>query len=64
MVSEELQHADEPQQRAVHELTQSNAELERFAFIGSYDLRQPIRTMGADAFILRTNYGEQLHSQG
>ena len=63
MVAEELQHADETQQRALAELTQSNAELERFAFIASHDLREPIRTMSAYAGMLRAGYADQLDDQ-
>lgn len=51
---------DDELRRMVNYLTEANAELERFAFIASHDLREPLRTIAAFAQLLQRRYGGQL----
>lgn len=46
--------------RMVSYLSEANAELERFAFIASHDLREPLRNIAAFAQMLEKRYGGQL----
>lgn len=45
--------AQEDLRRSVDELTRSNAELERYAYIAAHDLREPIRTITSYIQLLR-----------
>lgn len=45
--------AQDELRRSVDELTRSNAELERYAYIAAHDLREPIRTVNSYAQLLR-----------
>ena len=44
----------------VKQLTQSNAELERFAYIASHDLQAPLRTIGSFSGLLNRQYSDDL----
>jgi two-component system, sensor histidine kinase and response regulator len=45
-------------------LRRSNEELERFAYICSHDMQEPVRMMNSYAMILEENYGQLLDDKG
>jgi two-component system, sensor histidine kinase and response regulator len=45
-------------------LRQSNEELERFAYICSHDMQEPVRMMNSYAMLLQENYGRFLDDKG
>ncbi|WP_221090916.1 PAS domain-containing protein [Deinococcus aquaedulcis] len=47
-------------ERANNELRRSNMELERFAYITSHDLKEPIRTVASFTGLIEQRYGDQL----
>ncbi|MEK7255364.1 MAG: tetratricopeptide repeat protein, partial [Bacteroidota bacterium] len=65
--NEELAQAFRRQREAIQKiqeqyqlLEQSNADLQRFAYIASHDLKEPLRTIGSYANLLQRRYGQQL----
>jgi PAS domain S-box-containing protein len=56
--------AEHEREQYAQQLTESNAELERFATIVSHDLRQPLRVVRGFLKLLRDRYGAQLDESG
>lgn len=61
---EERKRAVESERKAVFELRQSNEDLEKFAYVASHDLQEPLRKIQAFGDRLRTKCRDQLDEQG
>lgn len=51
-------------ERAVSSLTEANSELERFAFVASHDLQEPLRTITCFAQLVKRDYAPVLDQRG
>ena len=65
---DELKRSHESLERRVAErtaeLSRTNAELQRFAYIASHDLQEPLRNAANFALLLDSRYGERLDADG
>ena len=59
----ELEKIKDRLERAVEGLTESNEELERFAYIASHDLQEPLRVVVNFTGLLKKRYGDRLDDE-
>ncbi|MEO5336559.1 MAG: PAS domain S-box protein [Magnetospirillum sp. WYHS-4] len=60
----ERQAAAEAERRAIEQLTRSHAELERFTFVATHDLQEPLRIITTYAQRLEREFGDRLDRAG
>lgn len=56
--------AEDNRQRLLSRLTESNTELERFAYVASHDMQEPLRMVLNFSQIIAKDYGERLDDEG
>ncbi|WP_266366832.1 sensor histidine kinase [Tellurirhabdus rosea] len=61
---EQLRSYELDLQEKIIQLEVSNEELERFAFVASHDMQEPLRKIQSFAFMVRDRYGPQLDEDG
>ena len=58
----ERKHREEREKKIIDELTRSNIELERFAYVSSHDLQEPLRMITLYSQLLERRYKDRLDS--
>ena len=58
----ERKHREEREKKIIDELTRSNIELERFAYVSSHDLQEPLRMVTLYSQLLEKRYKDRLDS--
>ena len=58
----ERKHREEREKKIIDELTRSNIELERFAYVSSHDLQEPLRMITLYSQLLERRYKDSLDS--
>jgi PAS domain S-box-containing protein len=56
--------AEDSRQKLLTRLTESNTELERFAYVASHDMQEPLRMVLNFSQIITKDYGERLDDEG
>ncbi|MGE0753934.1 MAG: ATP-binding protein [Alphaproteobacteria bacterium] len=59
----ELVQAEKDRERLIEKLTESNTELERFAYVASHDMQEPLRMVVNFSAILQEDLGDTLGGQ-
>lgn len=59
----ERKHEEQVRQQLIDKLAESNTELERFAYVASHDLREPLRIVANFSTLLGKDYGELLGNE-
>ena len=59
-----VKQAEENRQRLLERLTESNTELERFAYVASHDMQEPLRMVLNFRQIVATDYADKLDDDG
>jgi len=55
---------EKERERLIEQLTQSNTELERFAYVASHDMQEPLRMITSFSEIIVKDYGDKLDNDG
>jgi signal transduction histidine kinase len=64
LAEQSLKHANERLKRRTSELSETNIELETFAYSVAHDLRAPLRHIAGYSHVLTEDYGPQLDGEG
>ena len=59
-----LKEAEDTRERLLAELTESNTELERFAYVASHDMQEPLRMVINFSQVVARDYADQLDEDG
>jgi PAS domain S-box-containing protein len=60
----ERKQADMIKQELLHKLTESNTELERFAYVASHDMQEPLRMIANFSKLIAQEYSKKLDEEG